>query len=71
MLKACISISRKIRRTDDSAVYRVQLHGEIPYPPDDSEAVLEKVSELFHLAEEALAIEIERETGRTKATLSS
>ena len=61
MLRASVSISRKISRDYNSAGYTVTLDGEVPHPPDDAEAVLEKVSELFHLAEEALAAEIERD----------
>ena len=41
--------------------YAVTIDGEIPFPVDDAEAVLEKISELFHLAEEALAVELERD----------
>jgi hypothetical protein len=61
MLRASVSISRKISRDYNSAGYTVTLDGEVPHPPDDAEAVLEKVSALFHLAEEALATEIERD----------
>lgn len=61
MLRASVSLSRKISRDDSSDGYRVTLDGEVPHPLDDAEAVLEKVSELFHLAEEALAVEIERD----------
>lgn len=64
MLRASVSLSRKVSREFDTAGYTVTLDGEIPHPPDDPEAVLEKVSELFHLAEEALAAEIERDQGR-------
>ena len=64
MLRASVSLSRKISRDDNSAGYTVTLDCEVPHPPDDAEAVLEKVSELFHLAEEALVIEIERDQTR-------
>lgn len=61
MLRASVSLSRKVSHDFNSSGYTVTLDGEVPHPPDDPEAVLEKVSELFHLAEEALAAEIERD----------
>lgn len=61
MLRASVSLSRKVSHDFDSSGYTVTLEGEVPHPPDDAEAVLEKVAELFHLAEEALATEIERD----------
>ena len=63
MLRASVSLSRKLSRDYNSTGYTVTFDGEIPHPTDDSEAVLEKVSELFHLAEEALAVEIDRDQG--------
>jgi hypothetical protein len=68
MLRASVSLSRKVRHDSNSSGYAVTLDGEVPHPPDDAEAVLEKVSELFHLAEEALAIEIERDHKRQTDT---
>ena len=64
MLRASVSLSRKVSHDLTSSGYVVTLAGEVPHPPDDAEAVLEKVSELFHLAEEALAVEIERDRRR-------
>jgi len=61
MLRASVSLSRKFIRDFHSTGYSVSLDGEVPHPPDDADAVLEKVGELFHLAEEALAVEIERD----------
>ena len=61
MLIASVSLSRKVSHDFNSSGYTVTLDGEVPYPPDDAEAVLEKISELFHLAEEAIATEIERD----------
>src|SRR5262245_58365153 len=51
MLRAIVSLSRKISRDYNSTGYSVTLDGEIPFTPDESEAVQEKISELFHLAE--------------------
>ena len=64
MLRASVSLSRKVSHDFNSSGYTVTLDGEVPHPPDDAEAVLEKVSELFHLAEEAIATEIERDRHR-------
>lgn len=64
MLRASVSLSRKVSHDFNSSGYAVTLDGEVPHPPNDAEAVLEKVSELFHLAEEALATEIERDRRR-------
>ena len=64
MLRASVSLSRKVSHDFNSSGYTVTLDGEVPHQPDDAEAVLEKISELFHLAEEALATEIERDQSR-------
>jgi len=63
MLKANIGLSRKITRDFNSTGYSVNLEGEIPFPTDDVQGVLEKVRELFSLAQEALAVEIDRDQG--------
>jgi hypothetical protein len=64
MLKATVGLSRKISRDYNSTGYSVNLDGEIPVSVDDAQAVVEKVRELFSLAEEALNREIERENGQ-------
>lgn len=63
MLKANVGLSRKISRDYNSTGYTVNLEGEIPFPTDDAQGVLEKVRELFGLAQEALAVEIDRDQG--------
>jgi len=63
MLKANVGLSRKISRDFNSTGYSVNLEGEIPIPVDDAQGVLEKVRELFSLAQEALAVEIDRDQG--------
>lgn len=63
MLKANVGLSRKISRDFNSTGYSVNLEGEIPVPVDDAQGVLEKVRELFSLAQEALAVEIDRDQG--------
>ncbi len=64
MLKATVSLSRKLSQDYNSTGFTVSLDGEIPFPPSDREGVLEKVSELFDLAEEALNREIEESRDR-------
>lgn len=63
MLRANVGLSRKISRDYNSTGYSVNLDGEIPVSVDDSQGVLEKVRELFNLAQEALAVEIDRDQG--------
>ncbi len=63
MLRANVGLSRKVSRNFNSDGYSVNLDAEINAPLDDTEAVLERIQELFHLAEEALAQEIDRDQG--------
>ena len=63
MLKANVGLSRKITRDYNSTGYSVNLDGEILASTDDAEAVTEKIKELFSLAQEALAQEIDRDQG--------
>ena len=63
MLKANVGLSRKISRDYQSTGYSVNIEGEILVPPDDPEAVLVRVQELFHLAQEAINQEIDRDQG--------
>lgn len=63
MLRANVGLSRKISRDYNSTGYSVNLDGEIPASVDDPEAVTAKIKELFSLAQEALAQEIDRDQG--------
>ncbi len=63
MLRANVGLSRKITRDYNSTGYSVNLDGEIPISVDDPAAIIEKVRELFSLAQEALALEIDRDQG--------
>ncbi len=63
MLKANVGLSRKISRDYQSTGYSVNIEGEILVAPDDPEAVLVRVQELFHLAQEAINQEIDRDQG--------
>ena len=63
MLKANVGLSRKVSRDYQSSGYTVNIDGEIPFTPDDAEGILEKVRELFDLAQEALNREVDRDRG--------
>ncbi|WP_088257319.1 hypothetical protein [Fimbriiglobus ruber] len=60
MLRTTVLVRRKAHGDRGTASYGITLNGEIPFGTDDSEGVLEKIAELFHLADEALTREIER-----------
>jgi hypothetical protein len=61
VLRANVSLSRKISRDYNSTGYSIAIDGEVPFSTDDAEGVLEKVGELFNLAQEALDREIGRD----------
>jgi hypothetical protein len=60
MLRANVGLSRKLSKDYNSTGYSVNLDGEITAPASDPEAVIEQVKELFDLAEDALAQQIDR-----------
>ena len=60
MLRANVGLSRKLSKDYNSTGYSINLDGEITAPASDPEAVIEQVKELFDLAEEALAQQIDR-----------
>jgi hypothetical protein len=61
MLTATVNLNRKITRDYNSTGYGVSIEGEINAPLDDPEAVLERIKELWSVAEESLAVEIDRD----------
>ncbi len=63
MLRATVGLSRKISRDNNDTGYSVNLDGELPVSVDDSATITEKIKELFSLAQEALAQEIDRDQG--------
>jgi hypothetical protein len=63
MLKANVGLSRKISRDYQSTGYTLNIEGEIAATPDDHEGVLGRIKELYSWAEEALAVEIDRDQG--------
>ena len=63
MLRGNVGLSRKLTRDFNSTGYSVNLDGEIPISVDDPAAIIEKIKELFSLAQEALSLEIDRDQG--------
>lgn len=60
MLKANVGLSRKVSENYNSDGFSVNLEGEIFATRDDPEAVIERIKELFDLAEEALSQQVDR-----------
>ena len=60
MLKVNVGLSRKLSKDYNSTGFTINLEGEVAAPPNDAEAVVEQVKELYDLAEEALNLQIER-----------
>jgi len=54
MLRANVGVSRKTSSDHDSRGFTLNLSGEIPATLDDPEAVIERIKELYSVAEEAL-----------------
>ncbi len=63
MLRVNVGLSRKVTKDYNSTGYSVNLDGEVAAPLDDAEAVVERIKELWSLAEEALRVEVERDQG--------
>lgn len=68
MLRANVGLTRTILRGDSTNTYSLKLNGEIPFSPDDPEAVLERAQELFDLAHEAVSLQIEKDDERWSIT---
>ncbi|MCA9026794.1 MAG: hypothetical protein KDA86_16425 [Planctomycetaceae bacterium] len=60
MLKVNVGLSRKVSQDFNSTGFSVNLEGEVCVPLDDPEGIVEKVKELYDLAEEALNQQVER-----------
>lgn len=54
MLRANVGVSRKMSRDYNSRGFTLNLEGEIQATLDDPEAVIERIKELYSVAEEAL-----------------
>lgn len=63
MLRVNVGLSRKITRDYNSTGYSVNLDGEITASTDNPNAVVNQVQDLYKLAEQALALEIDRDQG--------
>ena len=54
MIKANVGLSRKLSANFNSTGFSLNLEGEILATIDDPEAVIERIRELYNVAEEAL-----------------
>jgi hypothetical protein len=63
MLHANVGLSRKITRDYNSAGFSVNIEGELITSPDQPQAILEQIDNLFRLAEQALNQQIARDQG--------
>ena len=60
MLKANVGLSRKVSENYNSNGFSLNLEGEIHASLNDPESVIERINELFNVAEEALNQQIDR-----------
>jgi hypothetical protein len=60
MLKVNVGLSKKLSKDYNSEGYSINVEGEVSAAVNDPQAVVEQVKELYDLAEEALAQQIER-----------
>ena len=60
MIKVNVGLSRKLSKDYNSEGFSINLEGEVSAAVNDPQGVVEQVKELYDLAEEALAQQIER-----------
>ena len=60
MLKANVGLSRKLSENYQSTGFTLNLEGEINATLDDPESVIERIKELYDVADEALSQQIDR-----------
>jgi len=60
MLKANVGLSRKVSENYNSTGFSLNLEGEINATLDDPESVIERIKELYSVAEEALIQQVDR-----------
>lgn len=65
MLRANVGLSRKVSKDYNSTGFSVNLDGEVLVGLDDPNGVIERIKELYDVAEEALAQQIERYNGES------
>ncbi|HWD40091.1 MAG TPA: hypothetical protein VG944_14675 [Fimbriimonas sp.] len=63
MLRVNVGLSRKLSKDYNSTGYSINVDGEVTAAVSDPEAVIERVKELFDLAEESLDLQIRRAEG--------
>jgi hypothetical protein len=63
MLKANVGLSRKLSKDYNSTGFSLNLEGEINASLDDPETVIERIRELYDLADEALQRQVEAHSG--------
>lgn len=65
MLRVNVGLSRKVSKDYNSTGFSINLEGEVTAAISDPEAVVAQVHEIYDLAEEALALQIDRSQGVT------
>jgi hypothetical protein len=63
MLRANVGLSRKISRDYNSTGYSINIERELMVSQDDSEAILQRIKELWAVAEESLSLKMEQDQG--------
>lgn len=69
MLRVNVGLSRKLSKDYNSTGFSINVEGEVVAPISDPNAVTEEVKQLYDLAEEALAVQIER--SQSEAAIAS
>lgn len=65
MLRVNVGLSKKLSKDFNSNGYSINIEGEITAPISDPERLTEEVKQLYDLAEEALALQVERSQSET------
>lgn len=65
MLKVNVGLSRKLSKDFNSEGFSINIEGEVSAQPNDAEAVIEQIKELYDLAEETLSQQMERAQSTT------
>lgn len=66
MLKVNVGLSRKVSQDYNSTGFSVNLEGEVCAPLDDPQLIIERIKELYDVAEESLNQQIERHTSSSQ-----
>ncbi|QDT67921.1 hypothetical protein MalM25_08300 [Planctomycetes bacterium MalM25] len=65
MLRVNVGLSRKLTRDYNSTGFSINVEGEVGVPLDDPDGVIEKVREIYDLADASLTDQIERYEGES------